>query len=73
MDIKALPGQAPAEDPGVPLGRWLLEYLGQLPDKAGLNYNLPFANGLICILLPQRRLHPEHRGHCGGEIPGCRK
>ena len=35
----------------VPLGRWFLEYLGQFLDKAGLNYNLPFVNGLVYILL----------------------
>ena len=35
----------------VPLGRWFLEYLGQFLDKAGLNYNLPYVNGLVYILL----------------------
>ena len=35
----------------VPLGRWFLEYLGQFLDKAGLNYNLPFVNGFVYILL----------------------
>lgn len=35
----------------IPSGRWFLEYLGQFLDKAGLNYNLPFINGLVYILL----------------------
>lgn len=36
---------------GAPLGRWFLEILGQVFDKAGLNYNLPTVNGLIYIAI----------------------
>lgn len=36
---------------GVAMGRWLLEYLGQFMDKAGLNYNLPFVNGFVYITI----------------------
>ena len=36
---------------GVPLGRWFLEILGLMFDKAGLNYNLPSVNGMIYIVL----------------------
>ena len=36
---------------GVAMGRWVLEFLGQFMDKAGLNYNLPSVNGMIYITL----------------------
>jgi len=36
---------------GVASGRWFLELLGMFFDKAGLNYNLPFVNGLVYICL----------------------
>lgn len=34
---------------GVPLGRWVLEILGQFVDKLGLNYNLSVINGVLFI------------------------
>lgn len=36
---------------GLSLGRWFLEITGQLALKTGLNYNLPFVNGVIFLLL----------------------
>lgn len=36
---------------GISLGRWLLEIMGILIDKVGLNYNLSVVNGIIYIIL----------------------
>ena len=36
---------------GVDMGRWFLEILGRVFDKAGLNYNLPSVNGFLYIAL----------------------
>lgn len=47
-DIASLPG---GYGGGVTLGRWLLDIIGRLAEKCGLNYNLPVINGLIFLLL----------------------
>lgn len=36
---------------GITSGRWLLSLLGDFAEKSGGNYNLPFVNGLLFILL----------------------
>lgn len=47
-DIASQPG---GYGMGVPLGRWLLEIVGQGLERIGLNYNLPFFNGIAYLLL----------------------
>lgn len=47
-DIASQPG---GYGGGVSLGRWMLEIIGRLAERSGLNYNLPVVNGIVFIIL----------------------